>query len=229
MRSTSGKAGVLDDFFDVVGLVDHEDDGALGEGWDGEVEVGVAGSGVVGAAEPEAVVAALDGDEAVDEHGGFVGFEGADDVFGADRDVVVAEDAEALRRLESGEDFGAGSGGAQADAFAPGAAGDEVSGKQDEVGGELVDAVDHLLEERGFGVLDEVDVAHLDDAEVDEGVGEVADGDGAVGDFDGVAAVGDAVEDEGGGDGGASHQEGAAREEIDGGVRAGGWSVGHSP
>jgi hypothetical protein len=31
---------------DVVGLVGHEDDGAVGAGGDGEIEVGVAGSGI---------------------------------------------------------------------------------------------------------------------------------------------------------------------------------------
>ncbi len=47
-------ARMLDDGVGVVGFVSHEDDGAVGFGGDGEVEVGVAGSGVVGAAEPDA-------------------------------------------------------------------------------------------------------------------------------------------------------------------------------
>ncbi len=48
-------AWVLEDGFYVVGLVRHEDDGAVGLGWDGEVEVGVAGGWVIDSAEPEAV------------------------------------------------------------------------------------------------------------------------------------------------------------------------------
>ena len=47
-------AGVGEDVVGVVGLVGHEEDGAVGVGGDGEVEVGVAGAGVVDAAEPEA-------------------------------------------------------------------------------------------------------------------------------------------------------------------------------
>ena len=56
-------AGVGDDVVGVVGLVGHEDDGAVGFGGDGEVEVGVAGAGVVDAAEPEAGAVAFDGDD----------------------------------------------------------------------------------------------------------------------------------------------------------------------
>ena len=182
-----------DDLFDVVGLVAHEDYGRRGTGGDGEVEIGVAGAGVVGAAEPEDVAAALDGGVAVDEDGGAVGFEGADDVVGADVDVVVAEDAEALRGFEGGEDLSGDAGGAPGDFEREGAAADEVSGDEDEVGVEGVDLGDHSFEEGGLGVLLEVDVAHLDDAEVLEAVGEIADGEGAVGDLELVAAVGSGV------------------------------------
>src|SRR5579875_3906793 len=49
------EARVADDVVDVVGLVAHEDDGRGGEGRDGEIEVGGAGAGVVGAAEPDVV------------------------------------------------------------------------------------------------------------------------------------------------------------------------------
>ena len=187
------EAGVKDDLVDVVRLVAHEDDGGAGVFWDGEVEVGGAGAGVVGAGEPEDVVAALDGSVAVDEDGGAVGFEWLDDVLGADVDVVVAEDAEALRGFEGGEDLGAEAGGAPGEGEVGGAAADEVSGDKDEIGIEDVDLGDHALEEEGLGVLIEVDVAHLDDAEALEGVGKIADGDGAVGDLVLVAGVGSGV------------------------------------
>ena len=62
-------AGVCDDGVGVVGLVGHENDWAVGLRWDGEVEVGVAGAGVVQAAEPEAGAVAFDSDVLVDQDG----------------------------------------------------------------------------------------------------------------------------------------------------------------
>jgi hypothetical protein len=100
------EAGVEDDVLDVVRLVAHEDDGCAGVWRDGEVEVGGAGSGVVGAAQPDNVAAALEGEIAVDEDRGSVGFEGRNDVVCANVDVMVAKNAEALRGFEGGEDFG---------------------------------------------------------------------------------------------------------------------------
>ena len=187
-----GEAGVVDDAIGVVGLVAHEDDGGLGVGGDGEVEVRAVGAGVVGAAEPEDVAAALEGVVAVDEDGGAVGFEGRDDMAGADDNVVVAENAEALG-LEGGEDFGAEAGGLVGDGEGAGAAADVVAGDENEVGVEGVDLGDDALEEEGLGVLLEVDVGNLDDAEVEEGVGEIADGEGAAGDLDFVTRVGGGV------------------------------------
>jgi len=152
-----GEAGVLYDLVDVVGLVAHGENGGLGVGGYGQVEVGAVGAGVVGAAEPEEVAAALKGVVAIDEDGGAVGFEGRDDVAGADDDVVIAEDAEALG-LEGGEDFGADAGGFVRDGYLEGAAADVVAGDEDEVGVEAVDLSDDALEEVGFGELFEVDV-----------------------------------------------------------------------
>ena len=54
-RVDPGEARMADDVVDEVRLVAHEDDGRAGRVGDGEVEVGVAGAGVVGAAEPEVV------------------------------------------------------------------------------------------------------------------------------------------------------------------------------
>jgi len=73
------EAGVLDYGVDEVGLVAEEDDGSLGVGRDGEVEIAGGGSGVAGAGEPDVGVAAFDGGVAIDEDGGSVGFEDADD------------------------------------------------------------------------------------------------------------------------------------------------------
>lgn len=64
---------------------------------------------------------------------------------------------------------------------------DEVSGKQDKVGGKGIDFADDVLEEEGLGELVEVDVAELHDAITVKGVGEVGDGDGAIDDLEFVA------------------------------------------
>ena len=52
-------AGMSDDVVGVVGFVGHEQDGAIGFGGDGEIEVRMALAGVVDAAEPEARAVAL--------------------------------------------------------------------------------------------------------------------------------------------------------------------------
>lgn len=184
------EAGMPDDPVDIIRLMAHEEDGCVGPGGDGVVEVGSAGAGVVGATQPEDVVTAFNGGVAVDEDGGSVGLEGANDVLGTDADVVVAEDAEALRRFECGEDLGCGSCGLPGDGVGPGSTADEVSGDEDEVGLEGIDLGDHAFEEVGLGELLEVDIAHLDDAEALKGVGEIADGDGAVRDLEFVACIG---------------------------------------
>ena len=64
-------------------------------------EVGMAGAGVVDAAEPEAVAVALDGNVLVDEDGDAVAGESVDDQRRADGDVVVAEDGVAQGRGEA--------------------------------------------------------------------------------------------------------------------------------
>ena len=222
-----GEAGVLDDLVDVVGLVAHEQDGGLGVGGDGESEVGGVGPGVVGAAEPEEVAAALEGVVAVDEDGGAVGFERWDDVAGADDDVVVAKDAEALG-FEGGEDLGADAGSFIGHGELAGTAADVVACDEDEVGVEGVDLGHDALEEEGFGELLEVDVRDLDDAEVEEAVGEVADGDGEVIDFEFVACVRTGVRGEADASSRGSRQKGPAG---DGGlwVTNAAGNAGHSP
>ena len=68
-----------------------------------------------------------------------MGFERGYDVVGADEDVMVAEDAEALRRFEAREDLGADAGRLPGDAMRQRAAADEVAGDEDEFGLECVD------------------------------------------------------------------------------------------
>jgi len=108
-----------------------------------------------------------------------VGFEDADDGLGAYGDVVIAEDGVTLGRGEGGEDLGAEAGGLDGEGCGARAAADEVASEDDEIGLEGVDALDGFLEEVGFGVLLEMDVGELGDAEAIEGVGEIFDGEGA--------------------------------------------------
>ena len=181
------EAGVLDYGIYEVGLVAEEDDGGVGVRRDGEVKIAGGDSRIVGAGEPDVGVAAFDGGVAVDQDGGAVGFEGVDDGLRAYGDVVVAEDGVTLRGGEAGEDLGTKAGGFDGEGDRTGAAADEVAGEDDEIGLEGVDALDGFLEEIRFGVLLEVDVGQLGNAEALEGVGEVFDGNGAGDDFELVA------------------------------------------
>ena len=216
------KTAVVHDRVSVVRLVDHEDDRGVGVAGNGAVEVRGAGSGVVGAAEPEAVAAALDGDMLIDEDRGAVGAQGVENPGGADGDVVVAEDSEALLGLEAGEDFGADAGGLPGDGVGERAAADVVAGDENQLRGKRVDAFDDVLQEPGLGVLLEVEVAHLDEAKALEGVGEVGDGEGDLVDLELVAAVDSAIQGDAGDSDRASEQELPARDEIGFRVRAGG-------
>ncbi len=152
------EAGMLHDGVDEVRLVAEEDDGRVGVGRNGEIQVTGGRSGIAGAGEPDVGVAVLNGDVVVDQDRGSMGFEGLDDLPGADGDVVVAEDRVALRGGEAGEDFGAESGGFAGEGLVAGAAADEVAGDDDEVRLEGVDALDGFLEEVGLGVFLQVDV-----------------------------------------------------------------------
>ena len=179
--------GVGGDGVGVVGLVSHKDDGGVGVVGNGEVQVGMAGAGVVDAAEPEVGTVALEGKVLVDEERGAVGGEGLGDQGGVEGDVVVAEAAVSEGSGEAGEDLGAAADGMVAGDEGHGAVGDEVSREEDDVWIELVDLVDDALEEEGFGELVEVDVADLHDAVAEQGCGQVGDADEAVGDVDLVA------------------------------------------
>jgi hypothetical protein len=210
-------AGVAQDGVGEVGLVAHDEERAVELGGDGAVEVGHGGADALEAGEPEALAVVLDGEVLVDERGDAVGGEGVEDAFGADLGVVVAEDGEAKGALEVAEDLGTTDGGLEGEGVVTGAGADVVAGEEDEVGLELVDAVDGVLEEGGLGVLLEVDVAELGDAEAVEGVGEAGDVDVAV--LEGELVAGDF----GGVDGEASEGEAGAGEETPA-VEAGGVS-----
>jgi len=208
------EAGVLDYGVDEVGFVAHEDDRSVGQGGYGEIEVAVGGAGVAGAGEPEVVAAALDRDITVDQNRSAVCFEGVDDLLGADGDVVIAEDGVALWGLEGGEDFGTDSGHFEAEGESARAAADEVSGEEDELGLECVDAGDGLFEKGGLGVLLQVDVRELDHAEVLEGVGELGNGEGALEDLELVAGIEGGVCGQAETGGGASDEEAAAGDGV---------------
>ena len=62
-------ARVLDDGVRIVGFVNHEDDRAVGLLRDRQIEIRMAGSGVVSTTEPDSGARALDGHVLVDEDG----------------------------------------------------------------------------------------------------------------------------------------------------------------
>ena len=173
-------AGMAQDGVGEVGLVAHDDERAVELSGDGAVEVGLGVGDVVEAGEPEALAVSLDGEVLVDQRGDAVAGEGVEDALGADLDVVVAEDGVAEGALEVAQDGGAAGGGLEGVGPVTRAGADVVAGEEDEVGLELVEAVDGVLEEGGLGELFEVDVAELGDTEAVEGVGEAGDVDGVV-------------------------------------------------
>ena len=177
-------AGMGDNFVGVVRFVCHEKDGAVGLVGNCKFEVGVAGSGVFNAAEPEAGAIAFDREVLVDQDGSSMGYESLGNGGGAVGDVMVAEDGVAEGGGEGGDDLGAAVKSVVAGDEGEGAVGDEVAGEEDEVGGQSIDVMDDALEEEGLSVLVEVDVADLDDAVTVERIREVGNGDGALDDVD---------------------------------------------
>jgi len=118
---------------------------------------------------------------------------------------VVAQDGVAKGSGEGRENLRAAVEGVAASNERERAVGDEVAGKEDEVGGESVNPVDDAFEEKGLGVLVEVDVAELDDTIAVEGGGQIGDGDGALDDVEFVTGDLAGVESESGsGDAGAN-------------------------
>lgn len=166
---------MLDYRVGVVRLVNHQDDGTIGLLGQREVQVGVAATGVVGTAKPDARARTFDGNCPVDQHGNFEGIERAGDERGGDRDIVIAEDGVCLRGFEGAENLGAAVGRMGVGNKGERSAGDEVAGYEDEIGLERIDAVDDVLEEEGFGELIEMDVGKLNDAETMKGRRQVGD------------------------------------------------------
>jgi len=99
---------------------------------------------------------------------------------------MVAKGGVTERTGEGGEDLSAPISGVASDG-GQGPDGDVIAREEDTVGGEIVDAVDDTLEEEGLGVLVEVDVADLDEAEAVKGWRESVDGDRALDNLELVA------------------------------------------
>ena len=180
-------ARMEDDVVGVVGLVGHEDDGCSWSGRDGAAEVGVAGAGVVDSAEPEAFSVALDGHILIDQDGSALTAKRRDDQWGADVDIVIAQDCVAEWCGEGAEHFAAAVGCELIYDERHSAVGDEVSGEKNEIGGDGVDVADDAFEKVGLGELFEVDIAELHDAVAVEGAGQIRDGDVAMDDVNLVA------------------------------------------
>ncbi len=175
--------------FHVIRLVAHEQHRRLGIGRNGGIQVGSLGSGVAATTDPQAIAPAFNGYMAINQDGGAVGLKGADHLIEADRDVVVAKDAEALRRLQRRQDLGGDPGGAPGDRDRKWAIADVVSGDQDQVWRQVIDFPDDLFQKIRLGVLLQVDIAYLDDVEVLEAVGKVANGNGSMGYLELMACV----------------------------------------
>lgn len=92
------------------------------------------------------------------------------------------------------------------------AAGDEVAGEENEIGGEGVDLVDDTLEKERLSVLVKMDVADLNDAITMKRVWQILDGDGALDDVDLVSCYFAGVESKSGGGGSGSYQKVSAGE-----------------
>ena len=129
-----GAAWMNADMVGVVGCVRHEENGTVGVGGDGQFEVGVTGAGVVDAAEPEAVAISFDWHVLIDQERGAVGGKGINDSAGIEGDVMVAEDAVAKGSGEVCQDLGASVQSVISCDKGEGAVGDEVAGKEYEVG-----------------------------------------------------------------------------------------------
>lgn len=196
-----GPAGLLDNTVGVVGFVCHENDGAIGVGWHCEIKIRVAVCGVVESADPEAVAIAFDGDVLVYQNRSFVCIEGIDDRRGVVGDVMIAEAGEALGSGESRENLCTATDGMATGNEGNGAMGDEVSGEENQVGGESVDSVNDALEEEGLCVFVEVDIAELDNAKAVKRSGQISNGDGAFNDVDFVATNFASIERQTGGGG----------------------------
>lgn len=94
---------------------------------------------------------------------------------------------------------------------------------------EGIDLGDHALKEVGLGVLLEVNIAHLDDAEALKGVREIADGDGAVGDLEFVACERGGIGGEADASSGGGGDKTAARKRWSLRIMAAAWNTLHSP
>ena len=168
-------ARVLNNDVSVVGFVGHEDDWSVGFCRDGAIWIGIAGAGIIKAAEPKAFATALDGDIAIDQHRDPVLRESSRDDGGVKGYVVVTENGIDLRCGKGAENLGATEWCVFRHEEAKGSVCDEVSGKQDEVRFELIDAFNRTLEKEWLGVLVEVDVAELGDPETVEAVRKISD------------------------------------------------------
>ncbi len=220
---------MLDDGIGVVRLVAHQDDRPFGICGYGKVQVGAAGSGVVGPAEEEAVLASLQLNEAIDQHGDSMGLQRSDHVIGAHGDVMISQDGVAVRRLEAGKDFSAEPSRTPGHQARQWTTAHEVTGDQYDLRGESIYLLDHLFHEPGFGVLLEMEVTHLDDLQPHEGVGKLAESEGAVGDLILVPGVGSGVGSQAQTCGGGSKHEVAAGDQVGSQMAATARNGVHSP
>ncbi len=156
--------GMSRDHISEVGLMRHQEDGAIRCVWYGQVEVGMTGARIVYTCQPEAGTTPYDGKVAVDQERCSVVGESLCDQRCVEGDVVIAQAAVAQGSGKGADYLRAAMNGVIAGDEGDRTVRDEVSGEQDQIGVELVDLVDDALEEQGFGKLVEVNVADLHNA-----------------------------------------------------------------
>ncbi len=164
----------------IVGLVRHQQDRRIGVWGNRQIQVRLAKGDVVHTGEKDVSAAVVDADVLVDEQRQAIGLHVVANDARADDGIVVAEDAEANRAGEGAEDFGAAGSGGEGDINRHGATTGEVAGDEQEVGLERVDLVNDAAEKEILGVLLEVDVGDLDEAESAERRGQVGQEKGAL-------------------------------------------------
>jgi hypothetical protein len=169
-----------------VGLVCHEDDRTVWFGRDREIEVGMAGGGIVKPADPEAASITLNGDVLIYEIRSVVFVENFDDGGGVKGHVVIAQGRVARGSIQVGKNLGAATERVAACDKSERAVGDEVAREKNKVGRKRVDFVNDAFEKKGLGVLVKMDVTELDDPITVKRCGQIRNSDGP---FDNIDLV----------------------------------------
>ena len=141
---------------DVIGVIRlmREQNHGLGRhrlARDGSVQIGDILERTACTGQPEPAAAALEGKIAVDKRGDPVELERIDHHGPANQRVMIAKRGEAMRALDTAENFRARIAEARTDVTRQWSVSHEVSGQDNNIGLERVDAADDLADEIGLG------------------------------------------------------------------------------